>query len=74
MDANEVVGRLRTLGRPDALAGMARCGIATKHAFGVSMPCLRHMAREIGRNHALAGDLGARAFTTRAFWQASPMI
>ncbi len=57
MDANEVAVRLRTLARPDALAGMARYGIATQHALGVSMPCLRRMGREIGRNHALAGDL-----------------
>ena len=57
MTADEVVARLKSLGNPEALAGMARYGIATDKALGVSMPHLRRLAREIGRNHALAGDL-----------------
>ena len=57
MTSDQVVARLRSLGNPDALEGMARYGINTDHALGVSMPHLRHLAREIGRNHALAGDL-----------------
>ena len=57
MTADEVVARLKSLGNPEALAGMARYGITTDQALGVSMPKLRRMAREIGRNHALACDL-----------------
>ncbi|HAM44566.1 MAG TPA: DNA alkylation repair protein [Propionibacteriaceae bacterium] len=57
MTADEVVARLKSLGNPDALRGMARYGIATDHALGVSMPQLRHIARETGRNHTLAEDL-----------------
>jgi len=57
MTADEVVARLKSLGNPEALAGMARYGITTDQALGVSMPNLRRMAREIGRNHALSCDL-----------------
>ncbi len=53
----EIVARLRPLARPDALEGMARVGIATGNALGVSMPDLRALGKEIGRNHALALDL-----------------
>ena len=37
--------------------GMARYGIATENALGVSMPFLRGMAKKIGKDHALAGEL-----------------
>lgn len=57
MMVDEVVATLRSLGNPAAVAGMARYGIATTHALGVSMPQLRRMAKELGRNHALAQDL-----------------
>jgi len=57
MTADEVVARLKSLENPEALVGMARYGIATDKALGVSMPRLRRLAREIGRNHALAGEL-----------------
>jgi 3-methyladenine DNA glycosylase AlkD len=53
----EIVERLRPLARPNALEGMARFGIATEHALGVSMPDLRAMGKSLGRNHALALDL-----------------
>jgi 3-methyladenine DNA glycosylase AlkD len=33
---------------------MARFGIATEGALGVSMPDLRALAKSLGRNHALA--------------------
>ena len=53
----EVVERLRPLARPNALEGMARFGIATERALGVSMPDLRAMGKSLGRNHELALDL-----------------
>ncbi|HUH99685.1 MAG TPA: DNA alkylation repair protein, partial [Nitrososphaerales archaeon] len=52
-----VLGRLRELSDHAALAGMGRCGINTKKAFGVSVPQLRKLAREIGKNHDLARQL-----------------
>jgi 3-methyladenine DNA glycosylase AlkD len=36
---------------------MARFGIETQRAYGVSLPTLRRMARDIGTHHALALDL-----------------
>jgi 3-methyladenine DNA glycosylase AlkD len=53
----EIVARLRPLARPDALEGMARFGIATGNALGVSMPEMRALGKELGRNHALALEL-----------------
>ena len=57
MTADEVVARLVSLGNPEALEGMARYGIATDRALGVSMPQLRQVARETGTNHTLAQEL-----------------
>jgi 3-methyladenine DNA glycosylase AlkD len=45
MTSDQVVARLKSLANPEALAGVARYGIATDKALGVSMPHLRHMAR-----------------------------
>jgi 3-methyladenine DNA glycosylase AlkD len=53
----EVIERLRPLARPNALEGMARFGIATESALGVSMPDLRAMGKSLGRNHELTLDL-----------------
>jgi 3-methyladenine DNA glycosylase AlkD len=50
----EIVARLRSLERPGALEGMARFGIATEDALGVSIPDLRALAKSLGRDHALA--------------------
>ena len=53
----EIVERLRPLARPNALEGMARFGIATENALGVSMPDLRALGKSMGRNHTLSLDL-----------------
>ncbi len=55
--ALEAVRELRALGNPSALKGMARFGIATGSAFGVSVPIVRSLAKKIGRDHMLALDL-----------------
>jgi len=57
MEYNEVLERLRSLANPDAVAGMARYGIAAEQAFGVSMPELRKLGKEIGTDHKLAAQL-----------------
>ena len=59
MNAKEAVERLRELGNPKAIEGMARYGILSSTSFGVSVPKLRTLAREIGIDHALALDLWA---------------
>ena len=53
--AEAVLARLREhTATPDNLAGMARFGIVTEGRLGWSIPALRALAREIGRDHARA--------------------
>lgn len=52
-----VVSQLKALGNPANAAGMARYGISTENTLGVSMPVLRKLARDIGRNHSLSLEL-----------------
>lgn len=49
-----VIERLRALADPARLDGMAHYGIVTEFAYGVTIPELRGLAREIGRDHRLA--------------------
>jgi len=53
----EILIKLKFLSNPEAVAGMARFGINTKKAYGVSIPDLRKMAKETGKNHLLAQKL-----------------
>jgi len=57
LKADQAVQRLRELGNPKAVEGMARFGIQSSNSFGVSVPKLRTLAREIGRDHQLALEL-----------------
>jgi 3-methyladenine DNA glycosylase AlkD len=54
MTCEEVMAELRTLADPEAAAGMARYGIRTDAALGVSIYKLRPLAKQIGRDHGLA--------------------
>ncbi len=51
---DDIVERFRSLRTPKNLAGMARYGIRVEEAFGVPMPVVRKMARELGRDQELA--------------------
>jgi 3-methyladenine DNA glycosylase AlkD len=53
----EALARLRRLGRPENVAGMARYGITPRAALGVPAGPLRALARELGRDHTLAQQL-----------------
>ena len=57
MEYEEVVARLKSLSNPAAVAGMARFGIHPEHAFGVSIPALRKIARLTGKDHRLGQKL-----------------
>lgn len=59
MTVEQIIEQLQALGRPENVAGMARFGITPAHTYGVSLPALRQLAREIGKNHALAAPLWA---------------
>jgi 3-methyladenine DNA glycosylase AlkD len=53
----DVLKKLKSLGDPAAVEGMARFGINPENTYGVSVPALRRMAKEIGRDHILAQRL-----------------
>jgi 3-methyladenine DNA glycosylase AlkD len=57
--ASDIVKILRSKGNPRNVAGMARFGITSAKAFGVSAPFIRSLAKKIGRDHELALKLWA---------------
>jgi len=60
MQYNEILRKLKSFSNPKAVEGMARFGINPKTTiYGASIPDLRKMAKEIGRNHLLAQQLWA---------------
>lgn len=58
-NVNDVLAELRALGSEKNRAGMARYGINTERAYGVSMEAARPLARKYRRQHALAAELWA---------------
>ena len=54
---DEILDRLRSLGDPKNVEGMARYGVHVTKVFGVSAPNLRALAKEVGKDHKLAGQL-----------------
>ncbi len=56
-NVEETVERLLALGDPKAAEGAARYGIDVPGLLGVSAPALRKLAKEIGTDHRLAGQL-----------------
>jgi 3-methyladenine DNA glycosylase AlkD len=57
--AEAVLEELAAQGSEEARAGMARYGIRTEDAFGVSIYVLRPLAKKLGRDHDLALALWA---------------
>lgn len=57
VSVKDVLEKLRSKSRPDQLAGMARYGISIERRLGVSVPDMRKLAKEIGKDHKLALDL-----------------
>jgi 3-methyladenine DNA glycosylase AlkD len=53
----DVLQKLEKMSNPKAVESMARYGITPKRAYGISIPDLRKLAREIGKNHLLAQEL-----------------
>lgn len=52
-----VLDKLKSKARSDQVEGMARFGMTAENRLGVSVPDMRKIAKEIGRNHVLALDL-----------------
>ena len=61
MRYDDILKKLKSLSDPKAVEGMARFGINPENTFGVSIPNLRKIARETGKDHALAQQLWASA-------------
>ncbi len=57
---NMIVKRFQSLTNPSNIEGMAHYGIRSARVYGISMPVLRTMAKEIGKNHQLALQLWAQ--------------
>ncbi len=57
MEIEKILARLKSLKNPEAVKGMARFGINPKKCYGITIPVLRKLARENGKDHALAGEL-----------------
>jgi 3-methyladenine DNA glycosylase AlkD len=59
VDARSLLRSLEGLADPARLEGMARFGIDTRTALGVTVTELRTLARGLGRDHALGAELWA---------------
>jgi 3-methyladenine DNA glycosylase AlkD len=55
--AQEILSKLASLADDNATEGMARYGINVDKAYGIRVPTLRKIAKEIGVDHQLAGEL-----------------
>ena len=53
----DVLDKLQSKAQPEQLKGMAKYGITVEQRLGVSVPDMRKLAKEIGRDHKLALDL-----------------
>lgn len=59
----DVLDKLQSKARPEQLKGMAKYGMAVEQRLGVSVPDMRKLAKEIGRDHKLALDLWKTGIT-----------
>jgi 3-methyladenine DNA glycosylase AlkD len=55
--ADEIIDKLKAKARPEQLKGMARFAIVGEGRLGVSVPEMRKLAKEIGKDHQLALEL-----------------
>lgn len=56
---DEILERLKSLSNPEAVEGMAKYGITPDKTYGVSIPNLRKIAKQTGKNRQLAQQLWA---------------
>jgi 3-methyladenine DNA glycosylase AlkD len=53
----DVLAKLKSKSRPHQLGGMARYGMVIERRLGVSVPDMRKLAKETGKDHVLALEL-----------------
>lgn len=63
MEFREIIKELESQSNPEDVAGMAKYGIKTTHAYGVRMPELTRIAKETDKDHELAEKLWQHAYT-----------
>ncbi len=59
MQYEDILKHLQSCANPENVQGMARYGIRPAKPLGISMPELRALAKQIGKNHELALQLWA---------------
>ena len=57
ISVKDVLDKLQSKAQPEQLKGMAKYGMTVEQRLGVSVPDMRKLAKEIGRDHKLALDL-----------------
>ena len=57
MQYEDILNQLQALADPEAVAGMAKFAVGGRYTLGISIPTLRKMAKEAGRDHQLAQQL-----------------
>ncbi|QTA91695.1 DNA alkylation repair protein [Desulfonema magnum] len=57
MRYDNILERLKSLADPESVAGMARFGVNSENTYGISIPNLRKIAAQIGKDHLLAAHL-----------------
>ncbi len=57
VSVHEVLKKLKDKAKPDNVEGMARYGIVAERRLGVSVPDMRKIAKEVGKDHTLALEL-----------------
>lgn len=63
-----VLSKLKSLANPENVKGMARFGINPKKVYGISIPNLRKIAKEIRRNYKLADQPEAGQPLAEKLW------
>ena len=53
----EALRRIEAKAKPDQVQGMARYGMVAERRLGLSVPDMRAIARQLGKNHELALEL-----------------
>jgi len=53
----DVLDKLQNKAQPEQLKGMAKFGMTVEQRLGVSVPDMRELAKDIGKDHKLALDL-----------------
>jgi 3-methyladenine DNA glycosylase AlkD len=59
----DVLDKLQSKAQPEQLKGMAKYGMTVEQRLGVSVPDMRKLAKEIGKDHKLALDLWRTGIT-----------